>query len=77
MARITFSIEDDLLRQIRMKARAEGRSLQAVVNDLLRRGLTTRRQQPYRLQWHGWQAKLLPGVDILSRDSLFSAMDDD
>jgi hypothetical protein len=75
MARTTLVLDDNLLKQMKKKAADEGRSLQAVANELIRRGLATRPHQDYRLKLHGWKAELQPGIDILDRDSLFEAMD--
>jgi plasmid stability protein len=75
MARTTLVLDDNLLRQMKKKAAEEGRSLQAVANELIRRGLSPRPTQNYRLKLQGWEAELQPGVDILDRDSLFNAMD--
>jgi plasmid stability protein len=75
MARTTLVLDDSLLRQMKKRAADEGRSLQAVANDLIRRGLAQRADQGYRLKLHGWNAELQPGIDILDRNSLFDAMD--
>jgi plasmid stability protein len=75
MARTTLVLEDSLLRQLKKKAAEEGRSLQAVANELIRRGLAPRPAQNYRLKLQGWKADLQPGVDLLDRNSLFDAMD--
>ena len=75
MHRTTLMIEDGLFRQIKSKAAEEGRTLQATVNDLLRRALTKSPHPRYRLNLKGWQAKEQPGVDILDRDNLFDVMD--
>jgi plasmid stability protein len=75
MARTTLVLDDNLLKQMKKKAAAEGRTLQAVVNDLIRRGLAPRADQSYRLKLQGWKAELQPGIDILDRNSLFDAMD--
>ena len=68
-------IDDGLLRQIKKRAVAEGRTLQDVANDLLRQAL----HQPYRgrfsLRLHGWEAKEQPGVDLLDRDKLVDLME--
>ena len=37
MARTTLDIDDGLLRELKKKAAAEGRTLQAVVNEYLKR----------------------------------------
>lgn len=68
-------IEDKLLREIKKKAAVEGRTLQDVANDLLRRALHERSRERFTLQLHGWDAKEQPGVDLLDRDKLFDLMD--
>jgi len=75
MARTTLVLDDNLFRQMKKKAASEGRTLQAVANELLRRALTQSDRQTYRLKLQGWKAQLQPRIDILDRDSLFDAMD--
>ena len=67
-------IEDALLRELKERAAKEGRSLQDVANDALRKGLR-REQRPYKLNWKTWNAQLQPGVDICDRDRLFDLLD--
>ncbi len=74
MARTTINLDPQLLRQLRRRAAAEGRSLQAVVNDVLRQGLGTRREQPFTLTLKPWKTTVQPGVDLADRDSLFDLM---
>lgn len=68
-------IEDSIFRQIKKQAAEQGRTLQAVTNDLLRRGLYTPKRRPYKLRLKGWKSGLLPGVDICDRDKLFDLLD--
>ena len=74
MPRTTIDIDDRVLRELKKKAADEGRTLQAVVNDLLKRALHIRTHQPFSLQIQGRAAELQPGVDILDRDSLFDVL---
>lgn len=75
MPRTTLDIDERILRELKKKAAEEGRTLQAVANDLLKRALHTRTDQPpFTLRLQGWAAELQPGVDILDRDSLFDAL---
>ena len=74
MARTTLVIEGQLLREMKKKSVEEGRTLQAVTNDLLRRGLSAGSYKQYRLRLRSWKAKQLPGVDLFDRDSLFDLM---
>jgi hypothetical protein len=75
MSRTTLTIDDQLLRELKKKASEEGRTLQAVANDLLRRSLSNPPTKPYKLQLQGWKAAEQPGVDLLNRDTLFDLMD--
>ena len=75
MRRITLMIDDQLLSELKKKASEEGRTLQVVTNDLLRRSLSAAPSKPYKFQLQGWKAAEQPGVDLLNRDSLFDLMD--
>jgi plasmid stability protein len=76
MPRTTLALDDDLLRRVKQLAAAEGRSMQSVVNDLLRGALATRPQRSlYRLELQGWHGREQPGVDLFDRDRLFDRMD--
>lgn len=71
-----MTLDDQLFRELKRKASEEGRTLQAVTNDLLRRSLkTSAPREPYHLRLRGWKAAELPGVDLLDRDALFDLMD--
>ena len=76
MSRTTLRIEDGLLREIKKKAAAEGRTVQSVANDLLRQALGARGKprERFTLKLQGWRGKEQPGVDILDRDKLFDLM---
>lgn len=69
-------LDDGILRELKKRAAAEGRTVQAVANDLLRQALAARGKgrEPFVLQLQGWQASEQPGVDILDRDKLFDFM---
>jgi plasmid stability protein len=75
MRRTTLTIDDQLFRELKKRASEQGRTLQAVTNDLLRRSLSPGPVKPYRLQLRGWKAAEQPGVDLLDRDALFDLMD--
>lgn len=76
MARTTLAIDDAILREIKKRAAAEGRTAQAVVNDLLRQalGVSGKARKHFTLKLQGWRATEQPGVDILDRDKLFDLM---
>jgi hypothetical protein len=75
MSRTTLTIDDKLLRELKKKAAEEGRSLQAVLNDLLRRAFAMPKRGRFKLDLQGWKATEQPGVDILDRDKLFDLME--
>ncbi|HEY5998764.1 MAG TPA: DUF2191 domain-containing protein [bacterium] len=77
MKRTTLALDDDLLQKLRLRAAREGRSMQAVANDLIRHSIEigNRPRDPYRLDLKGWEAQTRPGVDLLDRDALFDLMD--
>jgi plasmid stability protein len=74
VARTTLDIDDRVLRELRKKAADEGRTIQAVANDLLKRALHARTHEPFSLHVQGWAADVQPGVDILDRDSITDVM---
>jgi len=75
MARTTLTIEEGLLRRLKQRAADEGRTLQAVANDLLRQALSRpAKRPPFKLELHGWSAEELAGVDIRDRDALYEVM---
>lgn len=76
MGRTTLRIDDDLLRRLRRRAAAEGRTLQDVTNDALRIGLADETERAsYRLRLETWEARERPGVDLTDRDALYDLME--
>lgn len=75
MKRTTLKLDDGVLRRLKQRAAAEGRTLQDLANQLLRRGLSEQDRKPYTLRLTGWEATPQPGVDVLDRDTLFDLMD--
>lgn len=75
MARTTLTIDDGILRSIKKRAADEGRTVQEVVNDLLRQGLARSGRITFTLELPTWVAREQPGVDLLDRDKLFDLMD--
>ena len=75
MPRTTLSLDAAVLRALKKRAAEEGRTLQAVTNDLLNQALAaSRRPGRFTLSLRGWEAAEQPGVDILDRDTLFDLM---
>ncbi|MEZ5320429.1 MAG: hypothetical protein R2752_23720 [Vicinamibacterales bacterium] len=75
MARTTIDIDERILRELKKRAAAEGRTLQAVVNEYLKRAAASPVGPAFELRLEGWDARLQPGVNLFDRDSLFDLMD--
>ncbi len=75
MARTTVDIDDAVLRELKKKAAAEGRTLQSIVNEHLKRATAAPAGPAYRLELDGWRAEPRPGVDLFDRDKLLDLMD--
>lgn len=75
MTRTTLSIDDDVLRRLKETAAQRGETMGTVATELLRQAMAPARGRRHRLHLRGWDAELLPGVDILDRDKLFDVMD--
>lgn len=77
MGRTTLRIDDELLRRLRRRAADEGRTLQDITNEALRRGLEERRgTDDFRLELEGWEARLRRDVDLTDRRSLLDTMEE-
>jgi len=74
--RTTLEINNSLFVQAKKKAAEEGVPLRQIVEDALRGYLQGPPSRPkYRLRWTPDSGRLLPGVDLEDRDSLFDIMD--
>lgn len=75
--RTTLTVEDDLGRRLKERARREGRSFKDVVNEALRRGLTAQEvrenSEPYRVET--FRGGLRPGVDPLKLNQLVDELE--
>jgi hypothetical protein len=75
--RTTLDLDDELLDAARRRARDSGITLTRLIEQALAAVLATRSQPgaPFRLEWKTHRGRLLPGVDLADRDSLYDAMD--
>ncbi|MBN1421680.1 MAG: DUF2191 domain-containing protein [Planctomycetes bacterium] len=75
--RTTVDIDESLLRRAKREAAEKGTTLRAVIEDALRlRYLAPKKGGTgFKLRWRGEPGKLLPGVDIDDRDSLYERME--
>jgi hypothetical protein len=76
--RTTLTLDDDVLKAARRRAREQERPLKDVINEALRQGLAMgapHRPPAYRFRLKTVAGRLLPGVDLTDRDKLFDLMD--
>jgi hypothetical protein len=74
--RTTIDIGDELLRRAKQRATDDGIPLREVVETALREFLSGKaKKSGYKLQWTPDKGKILPGVDLDDRNSLWDVMD--
>lgn len=76
--RTTIRIDDDLYRQVKAKAARSGRTVAAVLEDAVRRGLNPPEQSAprrYRVRPTG-RGGLKPGVDLSSNAGIVELLDE-
>ena len=75
--RTTVDVDEKLLDAARRRAEEQGTTLGAFVEQALTAALAPgpRDRDDYKLRWKVHRGRLLPGIDIANRDSLFDAMD--
>jgi hypothetical protein len=75
--RTTLVLDDRIVTEAKRYARREGTTLTAVIDAALRQFLATRRmpKTDFRLALQVHSSKVLPGVDIEDRDSLYEVME--
>jgi hypothetical protein len=76
--RTTVTLDDDVLKAAKRRARDQDRALKDVINEALRQGLAmseTRRLPAYTFRLKTVDGRLLPGVDLTDRDKLFELME--
>jgi hypothetical protein len=74
--RTTIDISDELFRQAKKKAAAEGSTLRDIVEAALRVYLAAQSKPgSYKLRWRTEHGRLQPGVNLDDRDALFDLMD--
>jgi Arc/MetJ family transcription regulator len=76
LVRTTIDIGDELFRQAKKRAAVDGVSFRQVVEAALRSYLAPRvKSASYKLRWGTEKGRLLPGVNLDDRESLFDRMD--
>ncbi len=74
--RMTFDIDDRLLRETQKRATEEGETLTCFLEKALRNHLRSprTRDEPFRLQLLTKKGRVVPGVNWDDRDSLYEGM---
>ena len=75
MANLTISLDENLVKQARIKAIQEGTSLSAKVREML--AAYVRQDAPVKAAVTGGSGGLMPGIDPSSNRSFYDAMDAD
>jgi hypothetical protein len=75
--RTTLDLQSGLLREAKKRAAHEGRTLTAVIQDALRQYLAPARPtgKRFRLRLLTKKGRLVAGVDLADRDSLYERME--
>ena len=75
--RTTIDIDDTLLAEAKKRAIEQNVSLRKVVETALRESLNRQNRQtkPFHLKWRTVHGRLVRGVDIADRDSLYERME--
>ena len=75
--RTTLSLDGDLMREVKRHAMHTNQTVSAIVEtalrDLLERESKPRKKRPFR--WVTVKGRLLPGVDLTDRNSLYEIME--
>ena len=75
--RTTFNLDDRLYQAAKIRATSEGTTVTQVIQDALKEFLhkPTPVRSKYKLRWPTQKGRLLPGVNLDDRTSLYDAMD--
>lgn len=77
--RTTLNLDDGVMREIRQRAAATGRTITAIVEAALRELLERERRMQsadFTLRWTVVPGGAQSGVDLADRDALYERMDD-
>ena len=76
--RTTVDLNDELFRQVKSRATADGTSFKQIVEAALRTYLgSAPRAKPYRLKWRTEAGGLQPGIDLSDWSTVKRALNDD
>jgi hypothetical protein len=75
--RTTLDIEDPILKEVRAIHEREGRSMGAVVSELLAEALARRRPSRARPSFRWTSRPMKPLVDLTDKETVYAALDAD
>jgi len=75
--RTTIDIDDPILREVKAIHEKEGRSMGAVVSELLADALARRRRPRERLAFRWTSRPMKALVDLTDKDAVYAALDAD
>ena len=76
--RTTVDIDDPILREVKSIHQKEGRSMGAVISELLAEALSRRRASPAAKPEFRWTVRSMKAlVDLADKDAVYAALDDD
>ena len=74
--RTTVDIDDPILREVKKLHQKEGRSMGAVISELLAEALSRRRASPAARAPFRWTARPMNAlVDLADKDALYAALE--
>jgi hypothetical protein len=75
--RTTLDIDDPVLKEVKVIHKKEGRSMGAIVSELLAEALVRRRSSRRRPPF-GWTSREMTAlVDLVDKDAVYAALDAD
>jgi hypothetical protein len=75
--RTTLDIHDPILREVKAIHEREGRSIGAIVSELLAEALARRRSSRARPPFRWTSRPMKPLVDLADKDAVYAALDAD
>jgi hypothetical protein len=75
--RTTLDIDDPILKEVKSLHETEGRSMGAVVSELLAEALARRRSTRARSTFRWTSRPMKPLVDLEDKDAVYAALDAD
>ena len=75
--RTTLDIDGPILREVKAIHERDGRSMGAVVSDLLADALSRRKARRAPAQWRWTTQSMKPRVDLADKDRVFALLDQD